>query len=106
MLNDGLPRRVWEGLLSAAEILHTYVLCATIAGDGRHKGVGDKMECSNMDGNMDLCSCSYPGCPRKGKCCECLQYHLGSNQLPACAFPADVEKTYDRSFARFARIYK
>jgi hypothetical protein len=24
--------------------------------------------------------------------------------LPACAFPADAEKTYDRSFEHFARL--
>jgi len=28
------------------------------------------------------------------------------NELPACCFPDDIEKTYDRSFARFAEIYK
>jgi hypothetical protein len=26
------------------------------------------------------------------------------NELPACVFPPDVERTYDRSFARFARL--
>jgi len=25
------------------------------------------------------------------------------NELPACCFPADVEKTYDRSFERFIK---
>jgi hypothetical protein len=25
-------------------------------------------------------------------------------QLPACCFPADVERTYDRSFEQFARL--
>jgi hypothetical protein len=24
------------------------------------------------------------------------------NELPACAFPAEIERTYDRSFTRFA----
>jgi hypothetical protein len=24
------------------------------------------------------------------------------DELPACAFPDDIERTYDRSFARFA----
>jgi hypothetical protein len=28
-----------------------------------------------------------------------------SNELPACVFPRDVEKTYDRSMARFAALY-
>jgi hypothetical protein len=60
------------------------------------------MEC-NIQGNRAKCTCSYPGCDRKGKCCECLAYHLGMEELPACAFPPEIEQTYDRSFARFAR---
>ncbi len=62
------------------------------------------MECKK-DKNMDFCSCSYPGCSRKGICCECLQYHLKSQQLPGCCFPSDVEKTYDRSFRAFAKAW-
>jgi hypothetical protein len=27
-------------------------------------------------------------------------------ELPACAFPADVEMTYDRSFARFVKVFQ
>jgi hypothetical protein len=27
-------------------------------------------------------------------------------QLPGCCFPPDVEKTYDRSFAAFAKAWK
>ncbi len=61
--------------------------------------------CDNRDENLSFCNCSYEPCPRKGKCCECLQYHLRSNQLPACCFPDDVERTYDRSFARFVQIH-
>ncbi|MCX6377032.1 MAG: cytosolic protein, partial [Armatimonadetes bacterium] len=34
------------------------------------------------------------------------QYHLSNDELPACAFPPDVEKTYDRSFRRFAQMHK
>jgi hypothetical protein len=26
------------------------------------------------------------------------------DELPACAFPPEVERTYDRSFRRFAEI--
>ncbi|MHC4200269.1 MAG: DUF6485 family protein [Planctomycetota bacterium] len=54
---------------------------------------------------MKSCNCSYEPCSRKGKCCECLQYHLGSNQLPACCFPDEVERTYDRSFRRFVQLH-
>ena len=62
------------------------------------------MEC-NVSKNMSWCNCSYDGCSRKGKCCECLHYHLSNEQLPACAFPNDVEKTYDRSIARFVKCH-
>ena len=62
------------------------------------------MECKK-ERNMELCSCSYPGCSRKGVCCECLQYHLKSQQLPGCCFPSDMEKTFDRSFRAFANAW-
>ena len=61
------------------------------------------MEC-HVKANMDKCSCSYEPCPRKGKCCECIAYHRQMDELPACVFPADIEKTFNRSFARFARM--
>ncbi|MBW2970756.1 cytosolic protein [Candidatus Woesearchaeota archaeon] len=60
-------------------------------------------EC-NLAKNKPRCNCSYPGCPRKYKCCDCLHYHLQMNQLPACCFPDDIEKTYDRSFRKFCEI--
>lgn len=50
--------------------------------------------------NLD-CPCSYPNCPRKTNCASCLKYHLSLEELPACCFPPDVEKTYDRSFKKF-----
>lgn len=61
-------------------------------------------EC-NVEANMKSCACTYEGCTRKGHCCECLQYHLKSNELPGCCFPPEVEKTYDRSFKQFARLH-
>jgi len=51
--------------------------------------------------NLSKCNCTYPNCPRKGICCECLKYHLKCKELPACCFSKDVEKTYDRSFKNF-----
>ena len=63
------------------------------------------MECQKTK-NMKNCNCSYPGCGNKGICCQCLSYHLSSRQLPACCFPNDVEKTYDRSFQAFAKAWK
>ncbi|HIE06336.1 MAG TPA: cytosolic protein [bacterium (Candidatus Stahlbacteria)] len=59
------------------------------------------MECSNFKQNIKRCNCTYEPCDKKGMCCECLSYHLGMNQLPACCFPDEVERTYDRSIKRF-----
>ncbi|MFB6290910.1 MAG: DUF6485 family protein [Candidatus Bipolaricaulia bacterium] len=63
------------------------------------------VECKNYEANLEECNCSYPGCERKGNCCECIQYHLGRNELPACTFPDEVEKTYDRSFKKFIEVH-
>ncbi len=63
------------------------------------------MECKIAQ-NKQKCSCTYEPCSRKGKCCECLHYHRAQDQLPACFFPNDVERTYDRSFKRFAQLYR
>jgi len=63
------------------------------------------MEC-NIEKNIAKCNCTYEPCSRKGKCCECISYHLRMNELPACTFPADVERTYDRSFARFVEVFQ
>ncbi len=61
------------------------------------------MECRKEE-NLESCACTYPGCSRKGLCCECLQYHLRSRQLPGCCFPPDAEASYDRSFEKFAEL--
>lgn len=61
------------------------------------------MDCKK-DQNLKKCACTYEGCSRSGICCECIQYHLESRQLPGCCFPADAEKTYDRSFEHFAGL--
>ena len=58
-------------------------------------------KCMNEKKNQKVCNCTYPGCPRHALCCECLQYHLKMRQLPACCFSDNVEKTWDRSFAKF-----
>ena len=60
------------------------------------------MNCKQKD-NGKTCTCTYGGCPRKGVCCDCISYHLASNELPGCCFPPSAERTYDRSFAAFAR---
>lgn len=63
------------------------------------------MDCKK-ETNLKKCNCSYSPCSRKGVCCDCISYHLGMRQLPACAFPADAERTYDRSFEKFADLVK
>ncbi len=63
------------------------------------------MEC-RIEANMANCNCTYQPCPRKGKCSECLAYHLKAEELPACVFAPEVEKTYDRSFRRFVEVFQ
>lgn len=63
------------------------------------------MECQQAK-NLNQCVCTYPGCPRKGICCECLKHHLENNELPACCFSAQAEKTYDRSIENFIKDKK
>lgn len=62
------------------------------------------MEC-RIDDNKALCPCTYEPCSRKGKCCECISYHRKYNELPGCLFPPEIERTYDRSIARFVKVY-
>jgi len=62
-------------------------------------------QCEQFEGNIERCTCTAEGCPRKGNCCACLQYHLANDQLPGCCFPPDAEKTYDRSIKHFVRIH-
>jgi len=61
------------------------------------------MECK-QEQNLESCNCSYEPCVRKGNCCDCLSYHINSRELPACCFPNDAERNYDRSFEHFARL--
>jgi len=62
-------------------------------------------ECK-IEQNKQNCNCTYEPCSRKGICCECLHYHRQQGQLPACFFPDDVEKTYDRSIERFIKTHQ
>ncbi len=61
------------------------------------------MECKQKD-HLKTCTCTYEPCPRKGLCCECVEYHRRSQELPGCFFPAAAERTYDRSYEHFARL--
>ena len=62
------------------------------------------MECK-VETNLRQCTCTYESCSRRGKCCECILYHRRSGELPGCLFPPEVERTYDRSIARFVQAY-
>jgi Domain of unknown function (DUF6485) len=55
--------------------------------------------------NKKNCNCTYP-CSRKGVCCECLSYHKARDELPACFFSSDDERTYDRSIDAFIKGYQ
>lgn len=59
-------------------------------------------ECK-IEENKTKCNCTYP-CDKKGLCCECISYHRRRGELPACYFPDEIEKTYDRSIDCFIRI--
>ena len=63
------------------------------------------MECKSERNNSVYCNCTYP-CQKKGLCCDCLHYHRKMGELPACFFPNDTEKTYDRSIERFIELYQ
>lgn len=56
------------------------------------------------ENNLKECNCTYLNCSRKGVCCECVKHHRDNNELPACFFSEDIEKTYDRSFERFKTL--
>ena len=62
------------------------------------------MEC-NIEMNTAQCACTNTSCSRWGKCCECIARHRERDELPGCLFPPDVEKTYDRSIARFVQVF-
>ena len=58
------------------------------------------MDC-RLESNRVSCNCSYEPCPRKGICCQCLDYHRRHGELPACFFSRAAEKSYDRTVANF-----
>lgn len=62
------------------------------------------MECKNTAAKN--CSCTYTSCPRHGNCCECVAYHRDKNQMVACYFTPEQERTYDRSMKNFLSQFK
>ena len=55
------------------------------------------MDC-RKEQNQTTCACTY-GCPTSGSCCECVRFHRGRGEFPACFFSKKTEASYDRSFA-------
>ena len=64
------------------------------------------MGCMNLEKNLADCNCTYGSCARKGLCCECVRYHRAKGHLPACYFPPEAEKTFDRSIENFIEVYQ
>ena len=62
------------------------------------------MECKKEQ-NKVMCTCTA-ACGKKGLCCECVEYHRSSGQIPGCFFPKNAEKTYDRSISYFAKVVR
>jgi len=60
------------------------------------------MECINYNNNRNNCNCTF-SCSRKGKCCECIEYHRSLGELPACYFDEKAEKTGNRSIEFFLK---
>lgn len=58
------------------------------------------MQCAQQN-NADNCPCTYTSCERRGACCQCVTYHRDRNQMVACYFTPEVERTYDRSMRAF-----
>jgi hypothetical protein len=63
------------------------------------------MECK-QDKTRVTCTCTYEPCSRKGICCDCIAYHRRHGELPGCLFPPEVERTYDRTIARFVACHR
>lgn len=65
------------------------------------------MECKKEQ-NLQNCPCSYPDCPRKGLCCECVAHHRKKGEIPACFFPIEAEENSlnDRSVENFIKGYE
>ena len=61
------------------------------------------MKTCYLEKNKQMCNCTYP-CSRKGVCCECIEYHRSSGELPACYFNKEYEATYNRSVNNYMQM--
>lgn len=60
------------------------------------------MECK-AEKIAESCPCTWMSCSKRGRCCDCIAYHRSRNELPACYFSPEAERSYDRSFKNFAK---
>jgi len=67
--------------------------------------MSERKLCPNLEINLKDCRCTYASCEKRGKCCECIRYHMERNELPGCLFPQEIEETYDRSIRRFVTVH-
>jgi len=63
------------------------------------------MDCTQQK-NAAHCPCTYTSCDKRGACCRCVAYHRAQNQMVACYFTPEVERTYDRSMRAFLAQYR
>ena len=63
------------------------------------------MDCI-QETNAAKCPCTYTSCERRGACCKCVAYHRSQNQMVACYFKPEVERTYDRSMKAFLAQFR
>ncbi|MBL7140431.1 MAG: hypothetical protein ISS74_05930 [Planctomycetes bacterium] len=60
-------------------------------------------DCPNQAQNRASCTCTY-SCSKRGLCCACVAQHRAAGEVPGCFFPAQAERTYDRSVAYFIQV--
>lgn len=58
-------------------------------------------QCPRVAINSKYCTCTHSSCSKHALCCECLHYHRQRNELPACYFTPEEEKTFNRGIEFF-----
>jgi hypothetical protein len=48
------------------------------------KSKSAKTSCPNRERNNQNCPCTCDECERHGVCCECVAFHRGRGDRPAC----------------------
>jgi hypothetical protein len=73
---------------------------------GRRKETIAMGQCPNVKKNSVDCTCTYRSCSKHGVCCECVAYHRANGEVPGCLFPAEAERTYDRSVRKYVEVMR